>query len=135
MSAIPATAALRWMRGSTIEEVFTYLSPDMLPVDLTGYQARMQVRTLDGQYGTSTAATLVMELSTDNGRLSIDMPDTGVVALRVEAEDTFDLNPDNLRKVSLCYGIELFQPAVGPAAEYVVPLAQGKITVYGETAR
>lgn len=137
MATTPANGPLKAVRGATWEETFTWLNPEQLPVDLTGYEARMQVRTLEGQYGLSTADTLLMELSTDpgNGRLTIDIPETGVVALRVEAEDMVVLNPDNLRKVVHCYSVELFQPAVGASPEYVVPLILGKVTIYGETTR
>lgn len=140
MSALPATAPLKAVRGAMWEDVFTYLSPDMLPIDLSGYEARMQVRALEGQYGLSAADTLLMELGTSGsapavGRLSIDLPETGVVSLRVAAEDMVTLNPDNLRKVVHCYSIELYQPAAGGQPEYVIPLAQGKVTVYGETTR
>ena len=135
MSVTPASAGLTAVRGSTWEDTFTYKDPDGLPVDLTGYEARMHVRTLDGQYGLSTDTTLVMELSTENGRLEIDMPDTGVVALRVEAEDTVVLNPTNEKKDKLAYSLELFKPAAGGSPEYVIPLVQGKVTVLGETTR
>ena len=137
MGTTPANGPLKAVRGATWEETFTWLSPEELPVDLTGYEARMHVRTLDGQYGLSTATTLLMELDTDpgNGRLTIDLPETGVVALRVAAEDMVDLNPLNLRKIVHCYSVELFQPASGGNPEYVVPLIQGKVTVYGETTR
>lgn len=140
MSTTPANGPLKAVRGATWEDVFTWVDPDGLPIDLAGYEARMQVRMLDGQYGLSGPETLLMELSTsgaapDAGRLTIDLPESGVVALRVEAADMVVLNPDNLRKVVHCYSVELFQPATGGDPEYVVPLIQGKVTVYGETTR
>jgi hypothetical protein len=137
MSATPANASLKVVRGSTWEDVFTYLDPDRLPVDLTGYEARMHVRTIEGQYGLSGPETLVMELSTTNGRLEIDVPETGVVSLRVDAEDTVALNPENMKKASLCYSIELYLPEEADplVLEYVIPLAQGKVTIFGETTR
>jgi hypothetical protein len=135
MSVTPASAGLKAVRGATWEDTFTYNDPDGEPVDLTGYEARMQVRTLDGQYGLTTTDTLVMELTTENGRLSIDEPESGVVALRVEAEDMVALNPANEKKDVLAYSLELFIPAAGSTPEYVIPLVQGKVTVLGETTR
>lgn len=135
MSVTPASAPLKVVRGSTWEDVFTYLDPDEDPVDLTGYSARMHVRTLDGQYGLSGEVSLVLELDTVNGRLRIPDPESGEVELRVEAIDTIGLNPDNDKKRLLCYSVELFQPATLDAPEYVIPLVQGKVTVYGETTR
>lgn len=134
MSRTPASYSMTVVRGSTWEDSFVYLQDDgVTPVDLTGYQARMQIRSLAGQFGTSTADTLVMELTTDNGRLTIT-PAEGKVALKVSATDTVLLNPDNAKKVKHVYALELFRPA-GAGPEYVIPLVQGKITVQGEVVR
>lgn len=135
MSRTPASYPLQVVRGSTWEDVFIYTGPDKVtPIDLTGYSARMQVRTLAGQYGTSTDDTLVMELTTDNGRLYWDTETTGTLRILVPASDTTALNPGNAKKVGLAYSIELFIPA-GASPEYVIPLVAGKISVRGEVTR
>lgn len=134
MSRTPASYSMTVVRGSTWEDSFVYLQDDgVTPVDLTGYQARMQIRTLVGQFGTSTADTLVMELTTANGRLTIT-PAEGKVELKVSAADTVLLNPDNAKRVKHVYALELFRPA-GVDPEYVIPLVQGKVTVLGEVVR
>lgn len=137
VSRTPASANLVVVRGSTWEDEFTYLQPDgVTPVDLTGYEARMQVRTSEGRHGTTGAETVVMELTTNgvDKRLSWDTAATGRLRLLVSAEDTVDLNPSNAKKVKLFYGIEVFIPA-GLEPEYVVPLAQGSISVRAEVVR
>ncbi|RIA19060.1 hypothetical protein DFO63_4179 [Stenotrophomonas sp. AG209] len=134
MSRTPASFSLTVVRGATWEDDFTYTNPDGSPFDLTGYQARMQVRTLAGQFGLTQADTLVLELSTAAGSLVIAEPENGVVAITVPAADTEALNPANARKVKLCYSLELFKPA-GADPEYVIPLVAGKVTVQGETTR
>lgn len=139
MSRTPASYTMQVVRGATWEDLFTYKDPDGVAINLTGYSARMQVRTVEGRYGTTTASTLVMELTTANGRLSI--PDQAVTGNRgklsilVSAADTALLNPDNEKKRQLVYGIELYIPASGPTAEYVIPLVEGKIVVKGEVTR
>lgn len=55
MSRTPASFSLTVVRGATWEDDFTYTNPDGSPFDLTGYQARMQVRTLAGQFGLTQA--------------------------------------------------------------------------------
>lgn len=135
MSRTPASYSMPVVRGSTWEDVFTYVDDAKVPVDLTGYSGRMQVRTLEGQYGTSTDATLVMELTTDNGRLYWDTAAAGVLRLRVEAADTVLLNPSNQRRARLAYSIEVFLPESSGTAEYVIPLVQGYVAVQGEVTR
>ena len=53
--------------------------PDKSPYDLTDCTARMQIRDEDGQ--------LLLELSTDNGRLEIDVP-AGRIERRIGATAT-----------------------------------------------
>lgn len=134
MSRTPADYSLTVVRGATWEDEFTYIDPAGEAIDLTGYQARMQVRTKEGQYGTSTTDTLVLELSTTTAGLSIPDPETGQVLVRVEAEDTVPLNPTNLKKRKLVYSLDLYRPE-GADPEYVIPLVKGSITVQGATIR
>lgn len=134
MSRTPASYSLTVVRGATWEDDFTYTNPDGSPFDLSGYQARMQVRTLAGQFGMTEADTLVLELTTTGGNLIIGDPLDGVVSITVPAAETVVLNPENVRKVKHCYSLELFKPA-GADPEYVIPLVAGKVTVQGETTR
>lgn len=61
MSRTPASYSMQVVRGATWEDEFTYTLQDKVtPVDLTGYRARMQVRSVDGQYGLTNAETLVL---------------------------------------------------------------------------
>ena len=133
MSRSAASFSLTVTRGSTWEDEFLYVDEDGQPYDLTDFDARMQVRLPDGRYGTSTSATLVMELTTANGRLIIDTPDGGTVPNRVrivvDAADTSDLNPLNDRRARLVYGVELVRD------DYILPLVNGNITVLGEVVR
>ncbi|WP_454262134.1 hypothetical protein [Pseudoxanthomonas mexicana] len=134
MSRTPANYSLTVVRGATWEDEFTYVDPAGVAIDLTGYEARMQVRTKEGQFGTSTADTLVLELTTTNGLLTIPEPENGQVLLRVEADDTLPLNPDNLKKRRLVYSLNLYDPD-GMAPDYVIPLVQGGVTVLGSVIR
>ena len=85
-------------------------------VDLTGYAARMHVRDPDTN-------ALVMELSTDNGRLSIPSPLTGTIQLEVDSDDVLAMSATNVRR-KLRYDAEVYIPGT---PEYVVPLFVGAI--------
>lgn len=52
-------------QGETFTKVFTYKNPDGSLIDLTGYSARMQVRT------NYEAPTFLLELTTANGGIVI----------------------------------------------------------------
>lgn len=140
MSRTPASHSFQVVRGSTWEDALDYEDEAGLPVDLTGYSARMHVRSPLGRFGTTTTETLVMELDTTGTpqRLFIEVPPGNTVPNRVRinvsALDTIALNPLNARKVKLYYSIELFIPT-GASPEYVIPLATGGITCIGEVTR
>ena len=50
------------------------------------------------------------------------------------ADDTLELNPDNLKKRKLVYSLDLFR-VEGSDPEYVIPLVKGGVTVLGATTR
>lgn len=134
MSRTPANYSMTWVRGATVEDEFTYTDAAGAAIDLTGYEARMQVRTVAGQYGLTTATTLMLELTTANELLEWDTAETGRLRIVVPPEDHADLNPTNLKRVKYVYALEVYIPA-GVEPEYVIPLVQGNITVLGEITR
>lgn len=134
MSRTPATYAMTVQRGATWEDEFTYTDDVGAPIDLTGYEARMQVRTLQTRYGTSSDG-LMLELST-TGIEPLLLWDTAVNGrLRVVArpDQHAVLNAANAKKAKYAYAIELYKPDGG--GEYVLPLVAGTVTVFGEVVR
>ena len=141
MSRTPSTAPLRVVTGATWEDYLDYFEADgTTPIDLTGYEARMQVRTPKGKYGLTTAETLLLELVSTGAtpQLFIEIPPDGTVKnrlrFRVEVEDHRVLNPLNKERLLLPYGVELYIPA-STDPEYVLPYAQGDLRVDGERVR
>lgn len=134
MSRLPASYSMTWVRGATVEESFTYKDDDGVAIDLTGYTARMQVRTLAGEYGTSTTDTLLLELSSEGAdpALALDPAEGGVLTITLAPAAHAALNPDNRKKVKYAYAIEL---ASGDTPARVIPMVQGKVTVRGEVTR
>jgi len=136
MSREAASYSMTWTRGATAEDWFKYEESEDIPADMTGYEARMQVRTLHGQYGTSTSDTLLLELTTANGMLYWDDAASGILRIKVPVADVEPLNPSNVKRAKVCYSIEVFRDEAAPdSGEYVIPFVQGKITVAGETTR
>lgn len=141
MSRTPSNSLLTVVTGSTWEDFFDYLEDDgVTPIDLSDYEARMQVRTEDGAYGTSTTDTLLLELLSTGltPRLFIEVPPGGTVKnrvrIKVDVEDHRVLNPDNERRIRQAYGVELYIPA-GTDPEYVLPYVQGPVVISGERVR
>lgn len=68
-------------QGATWSRTITVEDPDGTPIDLTGYSARMQVRS------SYDAQTALLSLSSPSGGISID-PLTGTLALTATAAQT-----------------------------------------------
>lgn len=83
--------------GATFNLSLTYEDERGQAVDLTGYTGRMQLRE------SATAATVVIELTTANGRLSIDIPN-GQINLTVAAADTTGLSGSGVYDLELVNG-------------------------------
>ncbi|HZX79868.1 MAG TPA: hypothetical protein VFE72_02805 [Lysobacter sp.] len=128
---------LRLVRLTTWEgDFFQYVDENDQPVDLSGYEARMQIRTEQARYGQTTTATLLLELTTANGMLVWHPTELGRVDIAVDAADTAVLNPKNLRRQRYAYWLEVYRPAPdADTPEYVIPLAEGTLTVYARGYR
>ena len=69
-------------KGATYRYSFKWFNPDKVtPIDLTGSTAKIHVRE------SVTSSTVLLELSTENGRISFDIP-TGKISFYVSDEDT-----------------------------------------------
>jgi hypothetical protein len=89
-----------------------------VPVDLTGYTARMQIRS------NVTASAVLMELTVGNGRIIIDGPE-GIIRLYVSHTDTTAIT----WKAGV-FDLELVEPGGD-----VVRLIQGTIRCSPEVTR
>jgi len=118
-------------RGATFEEAFEYRDENGQGVDLTGYRAVMQVRELDGRDGLTTTETLVIEATSENGRITWTAADEGKLQIVLSADDMDTLNPENERRVKYAYALRVFRPADEGAGleRYVIPLVRGSFVV------
>ena len=86
----PATINIIIYQGSTFTKDFAWKTGEpALPVNLTGYTAKMQIR----EKVSETA--IILELSTDNGRIVITNPLEGHFTLNISASDTAAMNFKN----------------------------------------
>lgn len=115
----PTQVDLTIYQGATFRRTVVWLTGEPpTPVDLTGYTARMQIRRK------LKDRDFVIELTTENGRISITRPDEGLINLLISATDTAALSI-----LSGVYDLEL---------EYddeVVRLIEGAVTISPEVTR
>lgn len=77
---------LKLTKGRTFAFSLTYCQGDGEPYNLAGYKALMQVRRKPAR-----DARLVLEFSTDNGRIQIPEPAKGEIRLGILPSETHDL--------------------------------------------
>lgn len=104
-------------QGATFSRVFTWQDSTGLPVNLTGYTARMQVR------ATIDSASILLSLTTENSGIALGGA-AGTVTVTATATQTAAVAAG-----CYVYDIEL---VIGST---VVRLVQGQFTVDGEVTR
>lgn len=106
-------------RDSVVYEVETEVKDVFVPFDLTGWSARMQLRS-------ALDSTIVdLEITSSNGLLILG-GDTGLISVLVYPLQTTPLG-DVSGPVEYVHGIELFKD-IGGGEEDVIPLFYGKST-------
>ena len=120
---MPGKLNLKIYKGETFRHTLKWQDASELPINLTGYTARLHVRKKIDDVAT------VLELTTENGGISFNNPATdGVIKLHIKAVDTAALTwSDGV------YDLELV--IVVDTIEEVTRLVEGKITVYKEVTR
>jgi hypothetical protein len=119
---------MRWVQGSTFADTFTYKAYDdgtetYVPVDLSGYTARMQVRQEVGE------STVLLELTTENGGITLGDA-AGTIDLLINAADWDTMTEwEALDWCNAVYDLELVQGTV------VTQLMYGSVTVRQEVTR
>lgn len=111
-------------QGATFSRRITWTDENGDVVPLTGYSARMKVRT------TIDAATLLHELTTDNGGISLGGV-AGTIDLLIDAATTADF-PAGTRRSGIRYYYDL---ELESSTGYVTRLLQGRFTVSPEVTR
>jgi hypothetical protein len=104
-------------QGATFLRQFTWTDENEVPVNLTGFTARMHIRT------TVAAASTTLELTTANGRITLN-PSQGTITLQLTATETAALAAKRY-----VYDLELVSGAS------VTRLLQGAFTVSPEVTR
>lgn len=113
----PGIAPIRCPQGSTFRRTLVYKIARR-PVDLTEWDARMQVRE------THSATSTLANLTVGNGGLTLG-GSAGTITIYISHEDT-----SNIRAGNYVYDLELVEPNGD-----VMRLVEGKFTVTPETTR
>lgn len=127
MSYVFAPSTLKLVRGTTWSDVLQIQDDAGNNVNLTGYSyLLMRVRS------SPASATTLLELSTDNGRLTVTTAASGIVTLLVSAEDTLDFPINGHRKAKYVYDCLIGR---GGSPEVIEPAFGGKVTVLPQITR
>lgn len=119
MAAPPFRVPLTIFQGATFQKTLTWkVGKPPQPVDLTGCSARMQVRPQ------VASATVLLELTTDNGRILLGGP-AGTVQLQLTPAETAPL-----AFVAAVYDLEIVHPG-----GQVRRLASGQVKLNPEVTR
>lgn len=110
-------------QGSTVHQVFGIKNSARRAIALTGYTARMQVRTWDTE-NRDPAPIVIAEYTTQNGYLTVNGP-AGTVTLLIPPADMAAYEPK-----SYVYDIEVESPA-GETTRII----QGKFIVRAEVTK
>lgn len=119
MTISPMNYNLVIYQGATFRQNFIWQDSEQEPVDLTGYTARMMVRTSVG------SDDPFITLTTENGGITLGGV-TGSIALYMSATDT-----EMLTEILGCYDLELVAPSGGDTTRFL----QGIITISREVTR
>ena len=119
----PTQEDLAIKAGTTYNKTWEFLNEDETPMDLTGWTARMQLRT------SMTAETETLELTTENGGIVIDEGESTLTVLILDTQ-TSALAVNNA-KTKYVYDLEI----IYPTTNYVDCPLYGKITVSPEVTR
>ena len=105
-------------QGATFSRAITWQDSQAVPVNLTGYTARMQVR------DEVDSASAALSLTTENSRISLGGT-AGTITLLVSATDT----------AAVAAGEYIYDLELVSGAGTVTRLIQGCFTVDGEVTR
>jgi hypothetical protein len=116
------TANLLCEQGATFERTLTWKDANGTAIDITNYEARMDVR-----FAATKEADLVISLTFANSRISRVAPNAnGKFKLLISATDTTALTPS-----TYFYDLEVYS-SDGSSPQIVQRLLKGKFTVEAE---
>jgi len=127
MSLSFAKVSYKAIRGMTWNESIQLLDETGAPVDLTGSTLMMRLRAAIGD------DAYVMELSTSNGRLIADTPETsGWIKLSISADDMLAFPENNHEITKYVYDATLIRAGSPEVRE---PIIGGRVKIQPQVTR
>ena len=118
MTCIAGTYNINCDQGATLSRTITWTDSARNPYNVTGYTARMHVRTL------ANAASTLVELTTENSRISLGGT-AGTITLTIPATVTANLTP----------GLYVYDLELVSGSNVVSRLIEGNFKVKAEVTR
>ena len=116
--SIAGTYNITCNQGATLQRTLTWTDPAKNPINLTGYTARMHVRTA------ANAASTILELTSSNTTITLGGA-AGTVSMNVAANVTANLTP----------GLYVYDLEVVSGGGEVTRLVEGNFNVKAEVTR
>ncbi len=127
MSFVFAPSAFKIVRGTTWADTIQITDEAGNPVDLTSItELLMRVRESIG------SATVLLELSIANGRLTVSSAAEGIVTILVSAEDTLELPVNSHERAKYLYDAVIDR---GGSPKVIEPGYRGKLAVLPQVTR
>jgi hypothetical protein len=119
---MPGKLNLKINKGETFRHLLKWQDANETPVDLTGYSARMHIRSdID-------ATSTLIELTTVNQKITFPNEEDGEILIKLTAAETAAITWD-----SAVYDLELV--SMDGLEEVVTRLVEGKVSVTKEVTR
>jgi hypothetical protein len=116
-------------QGSTIDFKIQYKDSNNNAIDLTGYDAAMQVRSNYADVNPTTYLTLSSSLNTDGTGLNLESGSQGYIRIFISACSSSLLNFNNAR-----YDLEIYSGSIGECP-ITTRILEGTVSLNKETTR
>jgi len=116
-------------QGATTDFKIQYKDKDLVPVNLTGYGAGMQIRSNYADNSPTTYLTLSSSLATDGTGLNMDSASLGYIGIYISACSSSALNFNGAR-----YDLEIYSGSEG-SCPITTRVLEGQVHLSRETTR
>ena len=115
-------------QGTTVDFSIQYKDKDLVPINISGYSGRMQIRSNYADNNPTTYITLSSSLAPDGTGLNFTGAATGSIGIFIAACSSSAFTFSNAR-----YDLEIYSGSVG--CPITTRILEGQVTISKETTR